>query len=139
MEKGKSFATIAPQFFKEGYSCSESIAKAAVELGLADESFVSIATSFSGGMSSRCLCGAVAGSQMVLGLLHGKNKDNSARALAKEFYENFTKTHKVTCCKVLSAGFKDFHSPERKNHCVNLVEECGMILDSMLSEIKEKV
>ena len=139
MEKEKSFAAIAPLFFKEGYSCSESIAKAAVELGLADESFISIATSFSGGMSSRCLCGAVAGSQMVLGLLHGKNKDNSARALAKEFYERFTKTHKVTCCKVLSAGFKDFHSTERKNHCVNLVEECGKILDSMLSEIKEKV
>ncbi len=135
----KKFIDLAPNYFKEGYSCSESIARAAVELGLADESFVSIATSFSGGMSSRCLCGAVAGSQMVLGLLHGKNKDNTARNLAKEFYERFTLIHKVACCKVLSAGFKDFHSPERKNHCTNMVADCAKILDSMLAEIKEKV
>ncbi len=135
----KKFIDLAPNYFKEGYSCSEAIAKAAVELGLADDSFVSIATSFSGGMSSRCLCGAVAGSQMVLGLLHGKNKDNTARNLAKEFYERFTSIHKVACCKVLSAGFKDFHSPERKNHCTNMVADCAKILDSMLAEIKEKV
>lgn len=135
----KKFIDLAPNYFKEGYSCSEAIAKAAVELGLADDSFISIATSFSGGMSSRCLCGAVAGSQMVLGLLHGKNKDNTARNLAKEFYERFTSIHKVACCKVLSAGFKDFHSPERKNHCTNMVADCAKILDSMLAEIKEKV
>ena len=131
----KNFKTLAPNYFKEGYSCSESIARAAVELGLADDNFVSIATSFSGGMSVRCLCGAVAGSQMVLGLLHGKNQDNCARSLAKEFYERFTKNHKVACCKVLSANFKDFHSPERKAHCTNIVEECGKILDEILSEV----
>jgi len=135
----KKFIDLAPNYFMQGYSCSESIACAAVELGLADENFVSIATSFSGGMSSRCLCGAVAGSQMVLGLLHGKNKDNSARVLAKEFYERFTKIHKVTCCKVLTKDFKDFHSPERKNHCVNMVADCSKILDEMLAEINAKV
>ncbi len=133
----KSFISLAPEYFKGGYSCSESIARAAVELGLAGDDFVSIATSFSGGMGERCLCGAVAGSQMVLGLLHGKNKDNTARTLAKEFYARFVKNHKVACCKVLSAGFKDFHSPERRLHCVNIVAECAAILDEMLSEIKE--
>ena len=70
----KKFIDLAPNYFMQGYSCSESIACAAVELGLADENFVSIATSFSGGMSSGCLCGAVAASQMVIGLLHGKYK-----------------------------------------------------------------
>ena len=132
------FSELAPKYFQQGFSCSEAIAKSAVEMGLADDSFVSIATSFSGGMSSRCLCGAVAGSQMVLGLLHGKNKDNCARSLAKEFYERFTKNHKVACCKVLSAGFSDFHGDERKKHCVNIVFECGQILDDMLAEIEEK-
>ena len=73
----KKFIDLAPKYFLEqGFSCSESIARAAVDLGLADENFVSIATSFSGGMGSGCLCGAVAGSQMVLGLLHGKYQDN---------------------------------------------------------------
>ena len=134
----KNFTQLAPKYFMEGYSCSESIAKAAVELGLTTEDFISIATSFSGGMSSKCLCGAVAGSQMVIGLLHGKTKDNTARAKAKEFFEKFTNTHKVACCKVLSAKFDDFHSIERKQHCQNLVLECSQILDEMLSEIKEK-
>lgn len=134
----KNFTQLAPKYFMEGYSCSESIAKAAVELGLATDDFISIATSFSGGMSSKCLCGAVAGSQMVIGLLHGKTKDNTARAKAKEFFEKFTNTHKVACCKVLSSKFADFHSIERKQHCQNLVLECSQILDEMLSEIKEK-
>ena len=128
----KKFIDLAPDYFLNGYSCSESIARAAVDLGLADESFISIATSFSGGMGSGCLCGAIAGSQMVLGLLHGKYKDNTARVLAKEFYQKITSIHKVTCCKVLTKDFKDFHSPERKNHCVNMVADCARILDEML-------
>lgn len=136
----KKFSDLAPKYFmEEGYSCSESIARSAVELGLANEDFISVATSFSGGMGSGCLCGAVAGAQMVLGLLHGKTKDNSARALAKEFYERFIKTHKVTCCKVLTRNFEDFHSKERKQHCVNMVCDSARILDEMLANIKEKV
>ena len=135
------FIDLAPDYFMQGYSCSESIAKAAVDMGLADESFISVATSFSGGMGSGCLCGAVAGSQMVIGLLHGKYKDNTARMLAKEFYQKITSIHKVTCCKVLTKDFKDFHSPERKNHCANMVYDCAKILDNMLSreEVKERV
>jgi len=128
------FIDLAPNYFMQGYSCSESIARAAVDMGLADESFISIATSFSGGMGSGCLCGAVAGAQMVLGLLHGKNKDNTARILAKEFYQKITSIYKVTCCKVLTKDFKDFHSPERKNHCVNMVASCAKILDEMLEK-----
>ena len=69
----KKFIDLAPKYFlEEGYSCSESIAKAAVEIGLAKEEIISIATSFSGGMGSGCLCGAVAGAQMIIGLMHGK-------------------------------------------------------------------
>lgn len=129
----KKFIDLAPKYFlEEGYSCSESIAKAAVELGLADEKIISIATSFSGGMGSGCLCGTVAGAQIVLGYLHGKLKDNTARALAKEFYQEFIKTHKVTCCKVLTKDFKDFHSKERKQHCVNMVYDSARILDEIL-------
>ncbi len=128
----KTFTELAPKYFKEGYSCSESFSRAAVEMGLAKDDLVSIATSFSGGMSSRCLCGAVAGAQMIIGLLHGKNQDDRARALAKEFYTRFTQNRKVTCCKVLTAQFKDFHSPERKNHCVEIVKESAKILDEML-------
>ena len=136
----KSFSKLAPKYFLEnGYSCSESFARVAVELGLADESFISVATSFSGGMGSGCLCGAVAGAQMVIGLLHGKTKDNKARQIAKEFYQKFVELHKVTCCKVLTRGFSDFHSKERKEHCANMVYDCAKILDEILENSKEKI
>ena len=137
MQENK-FIQMATDNFKNGFSCSESIAKAAVDLGLADENLINIATSFSGGMGSGCLCGAIAGSQMVLGYLFGKNKSNIARALAKEFIEEFKKSHTATCCRVLTAGF-DFHSPERKNHCVNMVADCAMILDKIVEREKTKV
>lgn len=122
---------LAVENYKNGYSCSESIVKAAIDTGLLSEECLNIATSFSGGMSSGCLCGAVAGSQMVLGYLHGKNKTNKARALAKEFIDEFKKSHKAVCCKVLSSGF-DFGSPERKANCTNIVENCAEILNKIL-------
>jgi len=136
----KKFSTLAVNYFlNEGYSCSESFAKSAVEMGLANEEIISIATSFSGGMGSGCLCGAVAGAQMIIGLLHGKTKDNTARILAKEFYQKFIEKHKVTCCKVLTKNFDDFHSKERKEHCANMVYESAKILDEILEKAKEKV
>lgn len=128
----------ADNFLNKGYSCSESIVQAAIDLNMVPKELLSVATSFSGGMGSGCLCGAIAGSQIVLGYLFGKNKTNTARALAKEFIEEFKKTHKATCCRVLTAGF-DFHSPERKKHCVNMVESCANILSTMLEREMSKV
>ena len=135
----KNFENLAVDYFKNGYSCSESIAQAAVDLGLTNKDLVSVATSFSGGMSSGCLCGAVAGAQMIIGLLYGKYKNNTARAKAKEFYDKFTSVHKITCCKVLTKDFKDFHSPERRNHCINMVQFCAKTLDEILEKEKEKI
>ncbi len=124
--------------FKTGYSCSESIVKAAIDEGLVPSELLPCATSFSGGMGSGCLCGAVAGAQIVIGYLHGKGKTERARALAKEFIEKFKENHKATCCKVLTHGF-DFHSPERKAHCVNMVSASAEILTNILEAAKEKV
>ena len=124
----------ASNYYKQGYSCSESVVKAAIDEGLCDKSLLAISTVFSGGMSSGCLCGAVAGAQMVLGANFGKENSSgnpeSARAKAKEFIDEFKKNHKATCCKVLTAGL-EFGSPERKQNCTCLVEECAEILENM--------
>ena len=129
----------AAEYFNQGYSCSESIIMEAVEKGLVPKELLSVATSFSGGMGSGCLCGAIAGSQIVLGWLFGKNNQNNndpnARMLAKQFIEEFKKSHKATCCRVLTAGM-DMASPERKAHCTNMVNDCSKILEDM---IKAKV
>lgn len=57
----------ATEYFMQGYSCSESIVKAAIEKGLVNENILPLASPFSGGLSSGCLCGAVAGMQLVFG------------------------------------------------------------------------
>lgn len=129
----------AVSYYKQGFSCSESVVQAAIDCGLCDKSLLSVASSFSGGMSSGCLCGAVAGAQIVLGYNFGKgnSKENQemARAKAKEFIDTFKKNRKATCCKVLTAGF-EFGSPERKQNCTSLVESCAEILEDL---VKEKV
>ncbi len=123
------------EFFNNGYSCSESVVKAAIEAGIVPEELLPVATSFSGGMGSGCLCGAIAGSQIVLGYLFGRgNKAGNevqARAAAKMFIEEFKKTHRATCCRVLTAGM-DMASPERKAHCTNMVNDCSKILEEMI-------
>ena len=127
----------AVEYFMQGNSCSESIILEAIEKKYCDKDLLSVATGFSGGISSGCLCGAVAGSIMVISSLFGKeNKYNNplkARELSKEFMTKFKEAHKATCCRVLSKGF-EMHSPERKQHCCNFVEFCS----NLLSEIVEK-
>ena len=89
---------LAVKYFMEGYSCSEAMVQAAADKGYISQEALSIATSFSGGMGVRCLCGAVAGSQMVIGSMYGKNAERDgkkARALAKEFNETFAQKYKV--------------------------------------------
>lgn len=125
----------AMNYYKQGYSCSESVVHAAMDAGLCEKSLLAVATSFSGGMSSGCLCGAVAGAQMVIGYNYGKanSKENeeSARAKAKEFIEEFKKTRKATCCKVLTAGL-EFGSPERKQNCMSIVSDCAEMLENLI-------
>lgn len=81
----------AAEYFNNGYSCSESIIMEAIEKGLIPEELLSVATSFSGGMGSGCLCGAIAGSQMVLGYVLGRS---NARVAAKNLLKNLRKTTK---------------------------------------------
>ena len=125
----------ALEYFKSGFSCSESIIKEAVDIGICDEAFVSAATAFSGGMGSGCLCGAVSASQMVIGIVFGRNNkfgnEVIARAKAKEFIEKFKTKYPATCCRVLSKDF-EFHSIERKEHCKKIVDYCSKLLKDMV-------
>lgn len=131
---------VAVKYFLEGYSCSESVVKSAIDKGYVPKELLSAATPFSGGMGVRCLCGAVAGAMLVIGSIYGKNDNQDgmqARALAKAYNEKFSQKYKVNCCKVLSAGFKDFHSTERKHHCCSMVNDSCEILESLLKEAKQ--
>ena len=129
----------ASEYFNNGYSCSESMIKWAIDEGLVSEDLLSVATPFSGGMGSGCLCGAIAGAQMIIGSQFGReNKygnDVLARVKAKELIQRFMETHKATCCRVLTRGM-EMGSPERKAHGTNMVNDCeNLVKDLLKSEI----
>lgn len=117
-------------YHKQGDSCSASIIKSAIDEGLCSKELYNAACGFAGGISSGCLCGAVAASIMVLGNIVG---EKNAKPVAKEFIEEFKKKHKATCCRVLSSGFE---GEERRKNCNKLVEECAEILENMINKIK---
>lgn len=127
----------AVDYFLNGNSCSESIVLGAADKGWIDDDILALATPFSGGLSSGCLCGAVSGSMLVIGYLYGKkNKFNNpviARELAKKFMKSFKDVHKATCCRVLSRGTEP-GTPERKQHCTNFVEYAFKTLEIVLQE-----
>ena len=132
----------AADYFKNGYSCSESIIKWAIDEGLVSEELLPAATPFSGGMGSGCLCGAIAGSQMVIGYLYGKNNkygnEQLARAKAKELITKFMEQHGATCCRVLTRGM-DMGTPERKSHCTNMVDFCENLVKDLCNDEKSGI
>lgn len=126
--------TNAKDYFLNGYSCSESIVKSFADKGLCPVELLPCATGFSGGMSSGCVCGALAAAQMVAGYNFGKNnsKENidSARKKAKIIHDEFVKRNKVTCCRILSKGLEGM---ERKHHCCKMVNDAEEILENIFS------
>ena len=66
----------------------------------AGEEIARLAAGFGGGSGTGCMCGAVAGGTMALGLV---SKDDRKRAaqLTKELHHWFTREYGATCCKVI--------------------------------------
>ena len=132
----------ASEYFNNGYSCSESMIMWAVDEGLVSKEILPLATSFSGGMGVGCLCGAVAGAQMIIGSQFGReNKVGNeviARAKAKELIQRFMETHKATCCRILTKGL-EMGSPERKAHCTNMVDDCENLVKYLLNSEKSGI
>jgi len=119
---------LALKYFKEWYSCSESIVMAAAEKGLCSKDLLRVATPFSGGMSSGCLCGAIAGAQIVIGACFERDK---ARFMAKELINKFKERNKVTCCKILTRE-NEGNSSERRESCKKYVRDCAEILEELV-------
>ena len=123
----------ALEYFRNGYSCSESVVQACIDEKICSEELLPCATTFSGGMSSGCACGALTGAQMVLGYLYGRNNKfgntTFAREKAAQFVDEFRKRNKVTCCKVLCSGLEGM---ARKEHCCKMVADSCEILEELI-------
>lgn len=123
----------ALEYFKNGYSCSESVVKACIDEGLCDESLLPCSTTFSAGMSSGCACGTITGAQLVLGYIFGRGNKFGNKIFAREkaaaFVEKFKSINKVTCCKVLCLGLE---GSAKKEHCAKLVADSCDILEELI-------
>ena len=123
----------ALNYFKNGYSCSESIIQACIDEGICSAELLPCATTFSAGMSSGCVWGTIAASQMVLGYLFGRNNKYGNQVFAREkaakLVEQFRKENKVTCCRILSAGYE---GSAKKAHCAKFVEDACDILEDLI-------
>ncbi len=121
----------ALNYFYNGYFCSEAVIKSAADKNICNEDLLSCATAFAGGMSSGCLCGAVAAAQMIIGQ-HFGSENNAAvcvRKKAEELVQRFKERNKVTCCKILSGGLQGI---QRKERCSKYVSDVCEILEDLL-------
>ena len=114
----------AGQLFDNGFNCAQSVLQATCpEVG---KDLNTVAAAFGGGIgNSKCLCGAVSGGVMALGL-QGKGKRSA------EVVTEFKKRNRTTCCKALSAPFV-WMSTEHSDNCRRLTVETAEHIDKILN------
>jgi C_GCAxxG_C_C family probable redox protein len=101
----------AEEYYRSGdFYCSEAVVKTikdAFGLPVSDE-VISMASGFPIGIGkASCICGAVSGGVMALGLVFGRttpkdSKVDKAMNLSRELHDIFKKRHKSLCCRTLN-------------------------------------
>lgn len=120
----------AEELFRSGtYFCSEAVVQTINEfLGKPyEENVVKLASGFPIGMGKAgCLCGAVSGGQMALGMVYGRVEGEPMQdkmfEMSKGLHDYVKNEYKSTCCRVITREWAgdNFKSPERKNHCIKI-------------------
>lgn len=123
-------AAEAEKFYRSGkMHCAEAVL-AAVKNEFASslpDDVVRLAAGFGGGSGAGCICGAVSGGTMALGLVVPGNK-KAVAALTRELHQWFKKEYGATCCKILTA--------HGKKGCVNLTSSVAGKVAQLLQEQK---
>jgi C_GCAxxG_C_C family probable redox protein len=125
--------------FKSGLNCAESVVHTFNELlGTPIQAdAVKMASGFGGGLGhAGCICGALTGSVMVLGMLKGRTDSTQDRLpvyeLAREFHDRFQTQFGATCCRSLNQY--EFDSPEHLRNCLKLTGGTAKLLMEFLTE-----
>ena len=117
----------AENLFRGGFFCSEALMssiRSNFELDVPEE-VIAMASGFPIGIGrSKCLCGAVSGGVMALGLFFGRTVQGDPKveknlAVAKELHDYFKEASgkNSLCCRVLTRGF-DMSKGEHKEQCI---------------------
>ncbi|MCB5558415.1 C-GCAxxG-C-C family protein [Anaerosalibacter bizertensis] len=120
----------AEGYFERGeFFCSEAVVHTINRLldKPYNDDIVKMASGFPIGMGkSGCLCGAVSGGQMALGMVygrvHGEPMNDKMFPIAAELHDFIKEEYGSTCCRVMTRQWAgdNFKSPERKKHCVEI-------------------
>lgn len=147
MEKEKyleEVKKIAEGYFERGeFFCSEAVVQTINDaLGKPyPEEVVKLASGFPVGLGkAQCLCGAISGGEMALGMVygrvHGQAINPKMLEKAKELHDYIKEHYKSTCCRVITREWNgdNFQSPERKKHCVEIT---GRVAKWVANELVE--
>jgi C_GCAxxG_C_C family probable redox protein len=139
----------AKELFKQGYSCSQAVFSAYLDMtGLDFTTALKLSSSFGGGIGRmREVCGAVSGMLMVLGYLYGytvPNGQNKAEyyARVRDVAGRFRELNgSIICRELLGLSAANGGAPEErtpdyyaKRPCVELVGDAAEILDKYIEE-----
>jgi len=125
IEVGKQCQAEAEQLYRSGkYHCAEAVLEVVRRHFAAElpESIVGTVSGFGGGSSSGCICGAVSGGTVALGLVLADKKETAH--LTKELHTWFKEKYGVTCCKIIRQ--------EHKGVCPELTGEVAGKIAEML-------
>lgn len=145
LKKEVSVAKIAKDaedLFRGGFFCSEAVVssiRSNFEMDVPEE-VIAMASGFPIGIGrSKCLCGAVSGGVMAIGLVFGRTvqKDPQVEqtlALSKELHDWFKEANgkNALCCRILTKEF-DMGAGEHKEQCIRFTglvagKVAGMII-----------
>jgi len=137
----QSIRTKAEGYFSRGeFFCSEAVVHTINEaLGWPFPAEITkLSSAFPIGIGkSGCLCGAVSGGAMALGMAYGRKHgepmpEGMFREAAK-LHDHVKEVYGSTCCRVLVKGYV-FTSPERKAHCVNITGEVAAFVAEQMQK-----
>lgn len=127
----------AEELFRGGFFCSEAVVSSIrdnFELDVPD-TVIAMASGFPVGIGrSKCVCGAVTGGVMCLGLFFGRTKQGDPKVeknllLANELHDYFKAANgkNSLCCRVLTKEF-DMARGEHKEQCIAFT---GMVAEKV--------
>ncbi|MGI5893411.1 MAG: C-GCAxxG-C-C family protein [Candidatus Merdivicinus sp.] len=149
MSTEKRKAELAQQYFEQGYNCCQSVVLAfAPEMGISEQTATLLTAGMGGGVGRlREICGAISGSALVLGMMHGSTDPNDRDRKAALYAEiqrlakDFAEQHGSYICRDLLGlpEGSDQPKPEArtpeyyaKRPCAKLIHDAAAILEQYL-------
>lgn len=135
----------AEELFRGGFFCSEAVVSAIrsnFELDI-PEKVISMASGFPVGIGrSKCLCGAVSGGVMAIGLFFGRTVQKDPKVektleLSKELHDWFKVANgkNALCCRILTKEF-DMGQGEHKEQCIRFTGlVAGKVAEMIVREL----